>query len=137
MTCNVDLKNPYVFKVLAIKVMDKYWVTKTDKTKRNIFRFKFKSFLLSKAVEFTKIEGKYCVDRYEYFEELQSAKKHCQVSGLCQGVWDEYCDDNGPFRLCYLEYFGYEYEDSTQGDCVYNKTGNKRNVFIFEIINYL
>ena len=61
------------------------------------------------------------------------------MSGSCQGVKDEYCDDNGPFRLCYV---GYEYDnsqgykDSSQGDCVYNKTGNKRNIFIVEIINY-
>ena len=113
------------------------------RAKQTNFLDSYSFFLFSKAIKFTKIEGKHCyrkeleeLPKREYFEELQSAKEHCHVSGLCEGVWDEYCDDNGPFRLCYLEYYGYEYGDSSQGDCVYNKTGNKRNVFIFEIINY-
>ena len=52
-------------------------------------------------MEFRKIIGKQCGKHgYKPSYSLEVAEKECSSDERCSGVYDEYCDEVGPYYLC-------------------------------------
>lgn len=50
---------------------------------------------------YKKEEGKHCYyDKYGSYETLDDAIAACDVDSNCGKIYDESCDDAGPFHLC-------------------------------------
>ena len=64
------------------------------------------------------MDGKWC-DADGYFYNLTSAEQYCSHDVRCKGIYDNDCSGDY-FYICEI---GLDYEDSSKGDCVYDKRG--------------
>ena len=72
-------------------------------------------------MEYKKLEHKVCSPLHGRFESVETAMDMCNHDVQCKGVYDSGCNDSlNHVSLCYV---GFNYSDSSFGNCVYDKKG--------------